>query len=100
MLGLSGPRCAQLRAVVRRSAADDGDDSAAYWPVTLLSAVIAPLTDTDHPLSSGPSAFIKLLTYFFQPAIFRPEAGKKKYEEKKKLYIYIRIHTQNAEYAQ
>lgn len=65
MFGLSGLWCGQLRAVVRGSAADDGDDSAAYWPVTLLSAVIAALTDTDHPLSSGQNTFIILLTFLF-----------------------------------
>lgn len=65
MFVLSGLWCGQLRAVVRGSAADDGDDSAAYWTVTLLSAVIAALTDTDHPLSSGQNAFIILLTFFF-----------------------------------
>lgn len=65
MFGLSGLRCAQLRAAVRRSAAaDGGDDSAAYWPVTLLPAVIAALTDTDHPLSSGHKTFIILPTFF------------------------------------
>lgn len=67
MFGLSGLWCGQLRAVVRGSAADDGDDSAAYWPVTPLSAVIAALTDTDHPLSSGQNTFIILLTFFFFP---------------------------------
>ncbi len=65
MFGLSGLWCGQLRALVRGSAADDGDDSAAYWPVTPLSAVIAALTDTDHPLSSGQNTFIILLTFFF-----------------------------------
>lgn len=64
MLGLSRLWCGQLRAVVRRSAADDGDDSEAYWPVTLLSALIAALTDVDHPLSSSQNTFIILLTFF------------------------------------
>lgn len=62
MFGLSELWCGQLSTVVRGSAADDGDDSAAYWPVTPLSAVIAALTDTDHPLSSGQNTFIILLT--------------------------------------
>lgn len=65
MFVLSGMWCGQLRAVVRGSAADDGDDSAAYWPVTLLSTVIAALTDTDHPLSSGQNTFIILWLFFF-----------------------------------
>lgn len=60
MFVLSGLGCGQLRAVVRGSAADDGDDSVAYWPVTLLSAVIAVLTETDHPHSSGQNTFIIL----------------------------------------
>lgn len=40
------------------SAVDDGDDSVAYWPITLLSAIIAVVTDTDHPPSSGQKTFI------------------------------------------
>lgn len=75
--GLSGLWCGQLRAVVRGSAADDGDDSAAYWPVTPLSAVIAALTDTDHPLFSGQNTFIILLTFFFPTTTSKPEARKK-----------------------
>lgn len=74
--GLSGLWCGQLRAVVRGSAADDGDDSAAYWPVTPLSAVIAALTDTDHPLFSGQNTFIILLTFFFPTTTSKPEARK------------------------
>lgn len=76
--GLSGLWCGQLRTVVRGSAADDSDDSAAYWPVTLLSAVIAALTDTDHPLSSGQNTFIILLTFFFSfsTATSKPQARK------------------------
>lgn len=42
--------------------------AAAYWPVTPLSAVVAVLTDTDHPLSSGQNTFIILLT-FFSPSL-------------------------------
>lgn len=79
MFGLSGLWCGQLRAVVRGSAADDGDDSAAYWPVTPLSAVIAALTDTDHPLSSGQNTFIILSTFlffFFSTPTSQPEARK------------------------
>lgn len=56
--GLSGLWRGQLRAVVMGSAADDGDDSAAYWPITLLSVIIAVVTDTDHPPSSGQKTFI------------------------------------------
>lgn len=74
--GLSGLWCGQLRAVVRGSAADDGDDSAAYWPVTLLSAVIAVLTDKDHPLSTVQNTFIMLLTFYFPPQHLSPRQEK------------------------
>lgn len=49
---------------MRESAADDSDDSGAYWPVTGLSAVIAALTDADHPLSPGQKTFIIFLTFY------------------------------------
>lgn len=88
MFGLSGLWCGQLRAVVRGSAADDGDDSAAYWPVTPLSAVIAALTDTDHPLSSGQNTFIIPITsffFFFSTLMSQLEA--------RKIYTEHAIHT-------
>lgn len=80
MFVLSGLWCGQLRAVVRGSAADDGDDSAAYWPVTLLSTVIAALTDTDHPLSSGQNTFI-ILGLFFPPVLTSQPEGRKIYAQ-------------------
>lgn len=84
--------CGQLRAVVRGSGADDGDDSAAYWPVTLLSAVIAALTDTDHPHSSGQNTFIILFTFSFF-FFFLSSSTPASPPEARKIYTEHAIHT-------